>query len=162
MMMTTLSLVLAIQLLLSFVHLRYWHIGLKQDFRLKIVLMRRSMDRKISPRLLLMIMYRIWTYAKLLLGRFARNNNSSETDQPQSIDLSKSLLYFSLQQRSMRCGLWACRAKRRDGGNVKHLMGYTGCNGLEMYCCRAHQTGHWPLHKKFCKAISQHWRIPLQ
>jgi hypothetical protein len=62
----------------------------------------------------------------------------------------QSLLYGPLCFQHRRCGLLSCRKTAEEaGGTLLRCAG--GCDGLEQYCCREHQSKHWKMHKGFCK-----------
>jgi hypothetical protein len=52
----------------------------------------------------------------------------------------------SLERRS--CGLASCGARE---AHPDHFKSCAACRG-PVYCCKEHQTEHWPSHKAACKA----------
>ena len=57
---------------------------------------------------------------------------------------ARSLLHGPLNNARRRCGLPSCRKR-------EVFLRCSGCNRLEFYCCRDHQTQHWKEHKPYCK-----------
>ena len=73
-------------------------------------------------------------------------------ETPNKPEASKSLLYGPLVASNRRCGLSTCRQTAANVDRFNLLRCGGGCEGLEQYCCEAHQKQDWKRHKQFCVA----------